>query len=110
MRLHDLVPIHNCVINGYVMIENVFGASAVIYDETGMAYTTTHNARLFSKAQSILEDLPQLHAKERAAALDQLRDEADTITQAQYRQFIAREILLWREDTLQSPHRRHNAL
>jgi hypothetical protein len=88
MKLAQLFPIQNCLINGYSLIENVFGSSFVVYDAMGEMLTTGKNVKLIGRAQTLLENLPLCDA---VPALDELRKESDQLTQGDY------DYSVWRE-------------
>lgn len=94
MKLAQLFPIHNCVINGYSLIENVFGANFVVYDATGSMLTTAKNTKLLYRAQELAENLQLYDVKGLAYVLAQLREEADVLHQEEY------ERCVWREQQL----------
>lgn len=91
MKLSQLFPIQNCVINGYSLIENVFGTSFVVYDAMGVMLTTRNNFKLFQHAQTLLEQLQNYDAQGLAHALAQLREAADRLEQADYERSVWRE-------------------
>ena len=91
MKLAQLFPIQNCVINEYSLIENVFGTNFVVYDAMGSMLTTAKNVKLFRHAQMLLEDLPHYNAHGLAHALAQLREEADLLLQSDYDRTVWRE-------------------
>lgn len=91
MELAQLFPIQNCVINGYSLIENVFGTRFVVYDAMGSMLTTAKNVKLFHCAQTLLENLPINDAQSLARELARLREEADLMRQSDY------DRAMWRE-------------
>ena len=91
MKLSQLFPIQNCVINGYSLIENVFGTSFVVYDAMGAMLTTRNNFKLFRHAQTLLEKVQEYDTQGLAHALAQLREEADRLVQADYERSVRRE-------------------
>lgn len=91
MKLAQLFPIQNCLINGYSLVENVFGTRFVVYDAMGSMLTTAKNVRLLRHAQQLLENLPHYDAQGLAFALSQLREEADYLLQADYDRTVWRE-------------------
>lgn len=91
MNAAPLFPIQNCVINGYSLIENIFGASFVVYDAMGVMLTTANNIRLFKRAQTLVENLSLYDAQGLGHALASLRQEADRLLQADY------DLAFWRE-------------
>jgi len=84
MRLEQLIPVQNCIINGYSLIENVFGAHIVVYDVLGVMHTTAKNVRLLRQAQAVLENLYNEDTQSLTFALNQIREQAETLTQAEY--------------------------
>jgi hypothetical protein len=84
MRLEQLYPIENCIINGYSLIENVFGAQIVVFDVMGGMYTTARNVKLLERAQTVIENLHGYDLQSLTSALNELRDEAEILTQAEY--------------------------
>lgn len=92
MKLAQLIPIENCIINGYSLVENVFGAGFVVYDVLGTMHTTAKNVKLLARAQVILEELYDHDAESLASALTHLRAEADLLDQADYEQSVQREM------------------
>lgn len=84
MRLEQLFPVENCIINGYSLIENVFGANIVVYDSLGVMHTTARNIKLLGRAQTIIENLHRYDMQTLASALTELREEADILIQAEY--------------------------
>jgi hypothetical protein len=80
----QLVPIENCIINGYSLIQNVFGTGIVVYDALGVMYTTVKNVELIGRAQTILEDIYSHDQDSLSSALSQLRAEADILDQAEF--------------------------
>ena len=93
VKLTQLMPIENCVINGYSLIENVFGANIVVYDVLGVMQTTAKNVKLLGRAQTLLENRHCYDAQGLASALKELREEADFIDQSEYGQAVWRERL-----------------
>lgn len=93
MKLAQLIPVENCVINGYSLIENVFGAGIVVHDVLGVMHTTAKNVKLLGRAQTLLENLHCYDAEGLASALMDLREEADLIDQSEYDQAVWRERL-----------------
>ncbi len=93
MKLTQLIPIENCVINGYSLIENVFGANIVVHDVLGVMHTTAKNVKLLCRAQTLLENRHCYDAQGLASALMELREEADFIDQCEYDQAVWRERL-----------------
>jgi hypothetical protein len=91
MKLAQLFPVQNCVINGYSLIDNVFGANFVVRDELGSALTTAKNVKLLSRAQTLVENLSLYDAQGFAYALAQLREEADLLRQDDYDRAVLRE-------------------
>ena len=79
------------MISGYSLVENVFGASFVVYDAMGVMLTTAKNVKLFRHAQALLENLSLYDAQGLAHALAQLREEADLLEQVDY------DCKVWRE-------------
>ena len=93
VKLTQLIPVENCVINGYSLIENVFGADIVVHDVLGVMHTTAKNVKLLGRAQTLLENLHCYDAQGLASALMELREEADFIDQSEYDQAVWRERL-----------------
>ena len=93
VKLTQLIPIENCVINGYSLIENVFGANIVVHDVLGVMHTTAKNVKLLCRAQTLLENRHCYDAQGLASALMELREEADFIDQCEYDQAVWRERL-----------------
>jgi len=91
MSLSQLFPIQHCVINGYSLIENIFGTSFVVYDAIGSTLTTRNNFKLFLNAQTLLEQLQHYDAQGLAHSLAQLREEADRLEQADYEHAVWRD-------------------
>lgn len=93
MKLTQLVPVENCLINGYSLIENVFGTAIVVHDVLGVMHTTTKNVKLLGRAQTLLESIHSYDSQGLASALMELREEADFIDQSAYEQAVWREHL-----------------
>jgi hypothetical protein len=93
VKLTQLIPVENSVINGYSLIENVFGADIVVHDVLGVMHTTVKNVKLLGRAQTLLENLHCYDAQGLASALMELREEADFIDQSEYDQAVWRERL-----------------
>ena len=93
MKLTQLVPVENCVINGYSLIENVFGTAIVVHDVLGVMHTTAKNVKLLARAQTLLESIHSYDSQGLASALMELREEADFIDQAAYDQAVWHEQL-----------------
>lgn len=99
MKLTQLVPVENCVINGYSLIENVFGTSIVVHDVLGVMHTTAKNVKLLGRAQTLLESIHSYDSEGLASALMELREEADFIDQSEFDQAVWREQLAgWPRD------------
>lgn len=93
MKLTQLVPIENCIVNGYSLIENVFGADIVVHDLLGVMHTTAKNVKLLGRAQTLLENIHCYDAQGLATALAELREEADFIDQSEYDLAVCRDRL-----------------
>jgi len=91
MKLAQLIPIENCIINGYSLVDNVFGSGIVILDELGVMHTTAKNVKLIARAQTLIEDLYNLDPQSLSCALATLREAADTLDQADYDRTVLRE-------------------
>lgn len=91
MKVLSLQPVENCIVNGYSLIDNVFGAGFAVYDMLGGRRTTARNRALLRRAQAIVEDMYLRDAHELSLALEQLRREADTLRQEDY------DLALWHE-------------
>jgi hypothetical protein len=91
MKLAQLIPIENCIINGYSLVENVFGSGIVVYDALGVMHTTAKNVKLLGKAQTVLEHFHCHDVQSLACALTQLREEADILEQADYDRAVWRD-------------------
>jgi len=91
VKLTQLMPIENCVINGYSLIENVFGANIVVHDVLGVMHTTAKNVKLLGRAQTLLENCHCYDAQGLTSALMELCDEADVIDQSEYDQAVWHE-------------------
>jgi len=102
MKLAQLIPIENCIINGYSLVENVFGTGFIVYDELGVMYTTAKNIKLLARAQALIEDLNRLDQQRLSCALATLREAAEILDQADYDRAVRREMLCAEtaEDTL----------
>src|SRR5262245_13594820 len=90
MKLSDLFPFENCLINGYSLIHNVFGPSFVVYDAFGVMHTTAWNLKLLRQAQVVLEDIETYDAEALSSTLEWLRKTADCLRQADY-EFAVRQ-------------------
>lgn len=86
MDMAQLVPVENCIINGYSLIQNVFGTGILVYDAVGMMYTTVKNVELINRAQAILEDIHSHDQNSLSSALSQLRAETDILDQTEFDQ------------------------
>lgn len=74
-----LIPVENCIINGYSLIENVFGTGIVVRDSLGTMYTTVRNAELLAEAQTILENFNRHDPQTFSGALNHLREAAEIL-------------------------------
>ena len=91
MKLSQLFPIENCVINGYSLVDNVFGSGFVVYDMLGAMHTSARNVKLLGRAQTVIENIYRYDAQALACALEGLRDEAEYLRQEDYDWSVWRE-------------------
>lgn len=91
MKLSQLFPIENCIINGYSLIDNVFGPGFVVYDMLGAMHTSARNVKLLGRAQTVIENIHRYDAQALARALEGLRDEADYLRQEDFDSSVWRE-------------------
>lgn len=91
MKLAQLVPVENRVVNGYALVDDVFGSGIVVHDVLGDMHTTATNARLLARSRTILENIGSYDIQGLAAALTELREQAEIIEQADYDRAVRRE-------------------
>ena len=87
IRLHELVPIDDVFDTGRSLIEEVFGRSFYVEDETGRALTTLRNQRLLAYAKDIVGKLAGPYREE----LSRLAQLADFVTPDDYRRARERD-------------------
>lgn len=91
MKLAQLMPIRDRSINGYSLIEDVFGENFAVCDDMDERFTTAKNVRLLAQARVLLESVHLFDAPGLAHALSQLREQADRLLQADYDRTVWRE-------------------
>ena len=91
MKLAQLFPIQNCMVNGYSLVENIFCANFVVYDVMSSMITTAKNTKLLKSAQELIEYLSHYDIQTLAYKLEQLREEAEILQQSKYERSVWRE-------------------
>lgn len=91
MRLFEFVPIHDSLIDGNSLIDQVFGSEFYAVDEIGHLVTTAHNQNLLGKAQYLVKQGGSLTPDTIANGLAELRDMAEIVTQSDYDLAVNRE-------------------
>jgi hypothetical protein len=91
LRLYDLVPIDDIVLDEESLVERVFGPNFYVMDETGRCLTTVRNQRLLAGARELLGRDQGDPTMQHAQTLADLRRCADFVTQQDYQRAFARD-------------------
>ncbi len=91
MRLFEFVPVHDALIDGDSLIDQVFGSEFCVVDEIGYLLTTAHNQNLLWKANHLIEQDKHLAPDTIANGLAALRAMAEVVTQRDYDLAVRRE-------------------
>ena len=84
MKLAQLFPVQNCMVNVYSLVESIFGANFVVYDAMGSMLTTAKNLKLLQSAQVLVDNQSLYDVRTLAYELGLLREKADVLVQSEY--------------------------